>query len=358
MAGYQSRDQAEGGSLKQTLIVRTDATSRIGSGHLMRCLALAQVWKDKGGRVVFLTAQVSPLLKKRLYSEAMDVLDLPVQAGGTDDARQTAELSRRLGVSWVVVDGYHFGAEYQRIIKNHGQHLLFVDDNGHSNHYYADLILNQNAHAVADLYVRREPYTRLLLGTRYALLRREFRKWAGWHRKIPEIARKVLVTLGGGDQDNATMKVIDSLQHIQTGGLEVVIVAGGSNPHLGQLQSAAEASTVPMRVEINVTNMPELMAWADIAVSAGGGTCWELAFLGLPNLILILADNQRPIAERLEHLGVAENLGWHSNVSPGEISAALYRLLSDSSLRSLMSERGRELVDGKGADRITNILMM
>jgi len=341
-------------AIHHPLIIRADANAQIGTGHVMRCLALAQAWQDAGGRAVFLIAMESPPLEARLRSEGMEVIHLPVQPGSTDDVVQTADFARQVGADWVVVDGYHFGADYQRTIKGSGLRLLFIDDIGHAGHYSADLVLNQNIHAHEGLYQNREHYTRLLLGTRYVLPRREFLKWRGWEREIPEVARKVLVTMGGSDPDNVTLKVIQALQQVDVDGLETTVVVGGSNPNHEELQSAVQDSRFPIRLESNVTNMPELMAWADVAVSSGGSTCWELAFMGLPLLVLVLADNQGRSAEYLETANVAVNLGWHAHCSREQITEALQRLRFSQARRRAMSREGRALTDGKGCVRVVN----
>ncbi|MEQ9370524.1 MAG: UDP-2,4-diacetamido-2,4,6-trideoxy-beta-L-altropyranose hydrolase [Coleofasciculus chthonoplastes F3-SA18-01] len=334
------------------LVVRVEASIQIGTGHVMRCLALAQAWRDAGGQPIFVMSTDAPPIKSRLESEGVEVINLSVQVGSAKDAKETATLAQHLGASWVVVDGYYFGAEYQRIIKNSGLRLLFIDDYGHAQHYWADIVLNQNIDAHEGLYLNRSPDTKLLLGTRYALLRREFRQWQGWTRKISQVAQKVLVTLGGSDPENVTLKVIQGLQRVDVQGLEEIVVVGGSNPHYEQLQAAVKVSPFPISLERNVTNMPELMAWADVAISAGGSTTWELAFMGLPSLVLILADNQRAIAETLGEMGVAVNLGWHENVLAAEIAQAIKRLLISSGIRAEMARHGQELIDGEGTARV------
>lgn len=334
------------------LLVRVDASIKIGTGHLMRCMALAQAWQNIGGQAIFAIATQATPIEDRLVSEGMDFVHLSVEPGSAEDARKTASLARQLGATWVVVDGYYFGAEYQRIIKNCGLRLLFIDDYGHAQHYWADIVLNQNIYAHKGLYLNRSPDTKLLLGTRYALLRQEFRQWQGWTRKISAVARKVLVTLGGSDPDNVTLKVIQGLQRVDVPGLEAVVVVGGSNPHYEQLQAAVDASQFPISLERNVTNMPELMAWADVAITAGGSTTWELAFMGLPSLVLVLADNQRAIAEKLGKVGVAVNLGWHTNALAAEITQLIKRLLMSSGIRAEMSRHGQELIDGEGTARV------
>ena len=334
------------------LLIRADANAQIGTGHVMRCLALAQAWQDADGLAIFVMAMEASALKARLRSEGMEIVHPSAQPGSADDAIQTANLAQQRGAPWIVIDGYHFGAGYQRMIKDAGLRLLAIDDNGHAEHYYADLVLNQNLHAHQGLYINREPSTQLLLSSRYVLLRREFLKWRGWKREIPKVAHKVLVTLGGSDPDNVTLKVIQSLQQVKVDDLEVVVVVGASNPHYEELQSAVRDSHLAIHLESNVTNMPELMAWADVAVSAGGSTSWELAFMGLPNLVLILADNQRPIAERLDTMGGAVNLGWHASLPSAKIARAVTQLLVTAKQREEMARRGRELVDGKGATRV------
>ncbi|CAD5926420.1 Spore coat polysaccharide biosynthesis protein SpsG [Planktothrix agardhii] len=336
------------------VVFRVDASTQIGTGHVMRCLALAQAWQDTQGQPIFIMANPIPALEERLKSEGMKVVHLAAEPGSLADAQETAALAHQFNASWVLLDGYQFGSEYQQTIKNSGLNLLFIDDYGHAEHYYADVVLNQNISAEEEWYQHREPYTQLLLGTRYTLLRREFWQWQGWQRTVPPVAKKVLVTLGGADPDNVTLKVIQSLQIVEVEELEAVVVVGGSNPHYENLKMAVQDSRYPIQVQQNVTNMPELMAWADMAISAGGSTCWELAFMGLPSILLILADNQRAIAQKLATLNLAVNLGWHQDVTIEEIGLALRESIGDRPKRETMSKRERELVDGNGARRVVS----
>jgi spore coat polysaccharide biosynthesis predicted glycosyltransferase SpsG len=225
----------------------------------------------------------------------------------------------------------------------------------HLDYYYADVLLNQNINAER-LDYSCEPCTRLLLGTRYTLLRSEFLAWQGWQREIPKAARKVLVTLGGGDPDNQTLKVIRALQRVDVDGLEAVVVVGASNPHFQKLQSAAYQSQFSMRLVQNASNMPELMTWADVAISAGGTTCWEMAFMGLPTVVLVLAENQQGIAAGLGKAGVVLNLGWYTEASITQIANTLAGLFEDRGLRRQISQRGRKLVDGLGSERVVKFL--
>jgi UDP-2,4-diacetamido-2,4,6-trideoxy-beta-L-altropyranose hydrolase len=338
------------------IIIRADASTHIGSGHLMRCLALAQAWQETKGQAILLMATEAPAVEERLQSEGIVVKHLQVIPGSAEDAKETASAASQLAASWVIVDGYNFDAKYQRLLKEAGFQLLFIDDCGYAEHYYADIVLNQNINASENLYPSREPYTQLLLGTRYTLLRREFLQWQGWHRQIPSIARNILITLGGSDPDNVTLKVIQALQQVKGDRLEARVVVGGSNPHYEQLQATVQMSPFPISLKWNVTNMPELMAWADVAIAAGGSTNWELAFMGLPTMTIVLAENQRGIAETLDRKKIAVNLGWHESLTIDTIQQAIRDLLPGTRNRIQMSEIARKVVDGEGMVRVLSAI--
>lgn len=330
------------------LLIRADASARMGTGHVMRCLSLAQGWRRAGQEAFFLLRESTPALEQRLQAEGFDIARLGAPAGSVEDAAETARLAQERGADWIVADGYHFGADFQQTIKSAGSRLLLVDDYGHAGHYSADYILNQNLYATPQFYARREPHTRLLLGSRYTLLRQQFNEWRGWKREFPRQARKVLVTLGGSDPDNVTGKVVEALAQIP--GLEVKVLIGGSNPHRDRLKSDTRHPTPDTRFIVDAPNMPELMAWADVAVAAGGTTSWELAFMGLPSLVLVLADNQRAVADALDAAHMARKTTLAS------VASDLAALLADADVREPMSRRGREAVDGDGVSRVTACL--
>jgi UDP-2,4-diacetamido-2,4,6-trideoxy-beta-L-altropyranose hydrolase len=326
----------------------------IGSGHVMRCLALAQAWGDAGGRAIFAMAQATPAVEERLRNEGFEVARVGAQVASVADAEETAELAHQRGAAWVVVDGYEFGAEYQASLKGYGMKVLFIDDNGHAAHYSADLVLNQNTHASESLYSNREPYTRLLLGSRYVLLRHEFERWRNWKRGIPDVAQKLLVTMGGSDPDNITQRVVEAI--LPESDFETAVVAGGSNPHLAKLHELVNGSGRAVRLLENVSNMPELMTNADLAVAGAGTTSWEMCFLGLPALLIVLADNQQGVAYELAERGIAVHLGRSSDLAQSGIGAQVRSLASSSEVRRAMSQRGRALVDGRGAERVVRAM--
>lgn len=326
------------------LLIRADGGAGLGAGHVMRCLALAQAWQQGGGRACFVQAATSPALLGRLRDAGCASVSIGVEPGGAADAAQTIRHAQAAGAAWVVGDSYHFDAAWQRQVRAAGLRLLLLDDYGHASHYHADLVLNPNLAADAARYARREAHTRLLLGTRYALLRREFVTAPRPVRAFSAPARRVLVTLGGSDPANFTARVVAAVARLP--GLETRVVIGGSNPHRAALE-AAVAEHPAMRCEVDAADMPGLMAWADVAITAGGSTLWELAYMGLPALVLTLAENQAPAVRALGAAGVVQPLD-----APGEAAALLAALQSDATRRQQMSAAALRLADGRGGERV------
>jgi UDP-2,4-diacetamido-2,4,6-trideoxy-beta-L-altropyranose hydrolase len=330
------------------LIVRADASTAMGTGHVMRSLALAQAWRQHRGRVVFVSAELAESVKRRLKAEGMRVVRVE------DDRRRAAhtiQWARQLGANHVVLDGYHFSSEYQAAIQGAGLRLMVIDDFGEAGPYHADWILNQNYSASKNLYPCCAPGAGLLLGPKFALLRHEFLQKRRPTRRVPRIARRVLVTLGGSDPDNTTLRIIQAFQSVCVESLEIIVVVGGANPHLESLDRATRMSNGNIVVRVDVADMPSLMGWADIAVASASTTSWELAFLGVPSLLVALAENQRIPSASAEEVGVALTLGWHSDLDSKEMAARIQDLILDQKLRSSLAHRGMELLDGRGAER-------
>lgn len=312
--------------------IRADASTAIGWGHAMRCLALAQALVDtRGERATFVMADPPAAFVARAQADA-DVVT------GEDALAQRAD--------WVVVDGYHLATGYQRALRDAGARVLVVDDHAHLDRYHADILLNQNLGAPD--YGARAPGARLLLGPRYALLRREFRTLPP---RAPADGRRVLVTLGGSDPDGVTARVVAALARVESR-LEVQVIAGAGTPHLDAIATAAAASPHAVALVVDARDMPARMAWAGLAVTAAGSTSWELARVGTPQIAIVLADNQRPIAGGLAEAGLAVSLGWHADLTAERIAGAVAALAADAERRAALSRRGRELVDGDGALRV------
>ena len=338
----------------EVLIIRADASTQIGSGHIMRCLALAQAWKKQDGKVIFISTCESESLRNRIIDEGFELVLVKDSYPDPVDFETTLSTLNYLPStkSWVVLDGYHFDTDYQQCIKNNGNPLLVIDDIAHLNHYVADIILNQNINA-EKLSYSCEPETKLLLGTEYVLLRDEYLTYKNTNGEIPVVAKRILITMGGADPENITLKVLNALNQINVEDLEINVVVGTSNPHLNTLKKAAMNCYHKIEVLHDVSNMSQLMAWADLAVSAGGSTCWELAFNGVPSILIVLAKNQKWVAKGLSKYGYAINLGGHNEVTCEQTKTTVEKLISDNVERNMMSNCGRKLIDGQGKRKVT-----
>lgn len=276
-----------------TLLIRADASSTIGVGHVMRCLALAQAWQDRGGKVVLVARELPYVLEARLRKENLGVLRIADEIGGLDDAGTTLRLAHEQEAAWVVLDGYRFGREFQETLREAGLRLLAIDDMAHQPHYAVDVLLNQNLSATPEFYAGKieTGVTELLLGPRFSLLRREFRS-INPVRGLNHSPLRVLVTFGGADPENYTSRILENLTRGGHRELEVVVLAGAANPHVAELQWTAASAPYHCEVWVNVADVAGVMAWADVAIAAAGSTVWELASLQLPALVGAFEDNQ------------------------------------------------------------------
>lgn len=337
------------------MLIRADASVGIGTGHVMRCLALAQAWRDRGGSVEFTARALPEALEKRLESEGIRCLRLSEPTGGAGDARHTAEFVAASGAAWAVVDGYRFGATYRRTLRQSGVRLLFFEDVC-GERSQADAVLNPGVHTDSGTAPGVDERPRLLLGASYAPLRREFRAFRGWTRPLESPAKRILVTLGGSDPGNATSLVLGAVGRLKAGGLQIRAVVGPANPHRAALEREVRGAPCDIRLEDPSVGMPELMAWADLAITAAGSTCWELAFMGVPMVTVVLAENQRLIDQSLSASGAAVSVGRLEDLEPHVLAGVVEALISSDGDRLRMSRRGRALVDGLGAERVTDEL--
>lgn len=344
------------------LIIGAECGVQIGTGHVMRCLALAQAWKRSGGTVTFLLPDGSPGIEQRIRSEGFSLELLKQNQFADAVVNRMLEQRESAANLRAVLDGYNFGAREQAALSNANIATLTIDDYGHAKEYPGRWVLNQNAGAKAEIYARRSSETKLLLGPAYALLRDEFRPWLAWNRNIPEKASKILITIGGSDPDNLSLRILKSLADLSLAAFEraefeVILVVGSSNPHFEVLQSAAERSQLRIRFVRNTTDMPALMAWADIAISGAGGTAHELCYMGLPSLLFVIAENQRGVAENLSKMSAAVHAGAGRDFDHDRFADAVRELIESRERRTAMSKRARDLVDGLGADRVRAALL-
>ena len=327
-------------------ILRVDANESVGVGHAMRMLSLGDELRANGWETIFCGLFLE-VLEARINTSGHKIVDPEVDGQISTHLR----VSSHFASDWVILDGYLFDIDFHRSILAAGWRLLVMDDHCHHPVYAADLVVNQNAGAETFVYPL-ERSARVLVGARYALLRSEFNQWRIWERTHPDQVNNVLVTFGGGDSSNALFEVIRAL-NCNHRRLCVRVIAGAANSGFDEIVRAAAAVTFH---EIEVlhysNNMPGLMAWADMAITAGGSTLWECAFMALPTVVLCLADNQRGGADAMDKAGAANNLGDFDGVTAALISTQVFKLVGDKKKRTSMGVAGHGLVDGLGAKRV------
>ncbi|MBF0594169.1 MAG: UDP-2,4-diacetamido-2,4,6-trideoxy-beta-L-altropyranose hydrolase [Candidatus Omnitrophica bacterium] len=322
------------------VLIRVDASPVIGLGHLMRMLALGQLLFDAGYEIHYATLTEDPLLRARLAREGFDVHVLP-QAGAWDaasDVEALLHLSGQIKPAWVVLDGYHFDADYEARIKRSGVRLLRVDDTpGHR--YYADAVLNQNYGAERMTYSV-EPTARVLAGLNYVLLRREFRQAARLVRQgNVDGPFRILVSLGGAQVAQAlNRRLAAGFAGMEDRNLSLVLAVSR-----GQTDGLISGGIVEVRVDTG--DMAREMYQADIAVVSGGTTMWELVCMNVPFLAVALNEAQRDYLPLLSADGLCVNLGFYQDILFDHVCQAVLALRQDRERREQMVLNYRRILN-------------
>lgn len=321
----------------------------------MRCFALAQAMQEEG-RVTFVTTSPNQDVATRLHDESISIYSLNVPRGSLQDAQKTLQLAKTIGADWIVIDGYDFDSEYQQFFHPEVIKTMLIDDVGRKDAYWTDIILNQNIYATENLYAARKGHTKLLLGCNYTLLRREFQQWALWKRQIPAIANQILVTLGGSDPENVTARIVDGLIPLADRRCSICIVAGRLNPNYQELKDLVKDTGERMYLSSHIDDMPEVISRCDLVVTAGGSTCYELAFMAAPFAVVAIAENQLGIAQGLAQHGACINLGWHHQLSAKQVSDVVNEMIENQALRSRLSQAAKGLIPANGAKRVAETM--
>ena len=332
------------------VVIRADAGPVIGTGHVMRMMALGDACGKLGARVTMLCGDLPSGLVQRLLGCGIDVHLLQSPACDSMDARETLEFAKRESADWIVLDGYRFDRRYQETVAKCNAQLMMMDDGELAHEDVVDVVLNQNAYARSP-----ENAANRLAGCQYTLLRSEFLSEAACEPKvIRKMARRILLTMGGCDDANWTQRVLKTLHKVGSDRLIVDVVVGAGYRNLESLLSMKKDIPFSIRIHRNVDRMVDLMQKVDLAITAGGSTCYELARCGVPAIAIPVADNQIPIVEELQRLGtlVGYDAAHFADLNDDHLKSMIKKLIRDHEQRQEMSAIGRSLVDGQGAFRI------
>lgn len=330
------------------LVIRADGDARIGTGHVMRCLALAGGWVAAGGLARLACTAVPDSIAAR-YADAGVAVERQSRWSPSAILRAAAA---------VVVDQPELAEADLAALAGGPAVLLTIDDLGDRAAYPGDVVLNQNAHATPELY-RGRTAARLCLGPAWTLLRPEFAAARGTPRATPAQVGRIVVLLGGADPDGHSARMLDAVAAAAAKLLpppEVILVVGAANPALAGLRRQAAGLPVRVAVRHDVRDMAALLAAADLAVSAAGSTVWELAALGTPMILGAQNRSELGPAQALARHAAAVDLGAFDVLDPRAVSAAVIGLASDPDRRRAMSAAARRLVDGRGVDRLLALL--
>jgi UDP-2,4-diacetamido-2,4,6-trideoxy-beta-L-altropyranose hydrolase len=336
-------------------VFRTDASVEIGSGHLMRCLTLADQLRADGAEAAFicrdLPGAMFGLLDARGYPNARLELPATVAASQHDDARATLEAVAGLfpgGVDWLVVDQYGLDAEWERLLRPVSRKLMVIDDLADRPHD-CDLLLDQNYYRdLESRYQGRVPGQCVtLLGPGYVLLRPEFALARQKLRARDGVVRRILVFFGGSDPTNETEKVLEALGLLGKPDLDVDVVVGLANPKRQAIQALCEA--LPnVSFHCQVPSMAELILDADLGVGAGGAAMWERCYLGLPAITVISAANQERTTEDVAAIGAIELLGRATKLGPADYAHALGAMIGNPVRTRQIGELALRIVPVEG----------
>lgn len=371
-----------------TIVFRTDASLQMGSGHVMRCLTLADALTAQGAGCHFISREhpghLLEVIRQRGYK--INSLAAPVQhaqvaiknrvkkapgpqqepahtawLGSTwqTDAQETAIILANLQPDWLVVDHYALDQRWEEALAPHYRKLLVIDDLADRTHH-CDLLLDQNLGSQPEHYAQWVPaYCQVLTGPEYALLRPEFaalRSYSLQRRQAQPLLRQLLITMGGVDQPNATGQVLQALKTCALpADCRITVVMGLTAPWLQSVRELAAQMPWSTEVAVNVNNMAQRMADSDLAIGAAGSTSWERCCLGLPTLIVVLADNQKEAAENIEHAGAAQRITLGTQLHQ-QIESKLQVLLEHREILSQMSFCASEITDGSGIGRIVSAM--
>ncbi|MDP2808961.1 MAG: UDP-2,4-diacetamido-2,4,6-trideoxy-beta-L-altropyranose hydrolase [Rhodocyclaceae bacterium] len=330
---------------------RADASIELGAGHIMRCLTLADELRAHGARTLFLCWRLPGHLGDLILARGHALSWLP-DTGLVAEVSADA-LAAAAPHDWLVVDHYALAADWEQAQRGVAEKILVIDDLADRMHD-CDLLLDQNLQEAGRYDARLNASCRRLIGPDYALLRPEFRVVRERGLIVRRTPRRLLVSFGGADVGGETLKALAAIVSLNRADLAVDVVIGAANPHRAAIEQACGA-LANARALVDVVDMAALIAEADLAIGAGGGSNWERCCLGLPAVLVAIADNQVAASQVLAEAGAAAYLGTSARVDVETWRDGITACLRGDWL-AVASVRASELADGRGAERVADAM--
>lgn len=358
------------------ILIRADASVQIGTGHVMRCLTLADELRGRGTESIFVCREFAGNLcgyieEKGYIVHRLPVSDTPKQntegnlkhaawlgADWQTDARQVEEIIKGIEPlpDWLVVDHYALDEKWEEYLRPHVKKIMVIDDLADRPHD-CDLLLDQNFYEnLESRYDGLAPSgCKKLLGPKYALLRPEFREERKNLRKRDGHVKRIMIFFGGSDPTNETTKALEAVRMLSRPDIAVDVVVGSANPNKDKINELCNAMSNVI-YHCQVSNMAKLMADADLFIGGGGSTTWERCCLGLPSMIISTAMNQDAIAVGCELSGIGIYIGESKEISFHRIKIQIEKMRSNQNTLLNLGKKSANMVDGKGATYVASIL--
>ena len=356
----------------QVVCFRVDASIQMGSGHVMRCLTLADELAQAGAECHFICREhhghLNALIKERGHAvHSLPNIEQQAQhkhneagalahaswLGATQehDIDACIPILKYFQPDWLIVDHYALDIQWEKALRPYCKKLMVIDDLADRQHD-CDLLLDQTFGRAPEDYLPLTPQDcQLLCGSEYALLRPEFAQWRDYSLKRREQGQleHLLINLGGVDKDNITSQILKALANSPLPkNCHITVVMGATAPWVEEVKHQAAQLPWPTQVKVGVSNMAKLMANSDLAIGAAGATSWERCCLGLPTIMIVLAENQKLAAKALSKIETIKLLNSLDEL-PNLISDANKWLLA-------INDCTHKIIDGQGCSKVSHII--
>lgn len=341
------------------VVIRVDSSIEIGSGHIMRCLTLAEQLKKIGIEIIFICSELAGNMANLIERKGYAVEIFPfIEAIQEDMWKKDLEHTRSIlvglkkQVNWLIIDHYGLDARWESGLRSYAKKIMVIDDLANRKHD-CEVLLDQNLYLdMQNRYQGLVPsHCRKLLGPQYVLLRSEFYEARKKLRDRDGKVRRVLIFFGGSDPTNETEKTLEAIKQLKKADIAVDVVVGIANPNKGRVQQLCR-DLPHTTFYCQIDNMAQLITNADLAVGAGGTATWERCFLGVPSITITVADNQIKTTEVVASLGAILYAGESSTVTAQRLSQCIMKMLDDSTMLSVISKKAMQLMGNGCYDTI------
>jgi len=337
-------------------LIRADSTKAIGIGHIMRCLAIAEVGTNRNHQFAFATRKNLPFASQQIQKKMIDTYAIDNNLSETEEVKYLKALCQERSIEFIILDGYHFTTSFQKLVKSIGVKTIVLDDFGTPSKLHADFILAPDFDNISIQQINLNPTTRFLNGSEYLLIRPNLTKSIK-HLPLFHQRHEILITYGGSDPYRLTLPTLKQIT--KTNNSIVNVIVSSSTTDLYSIQEFAAANPSQIRLHQDCEDIETIISSAGLAISAGGNTLYELVTLQTPTLAVITTDNQLNSCKKLARLGACQLIDVRKTIKVPQktgldIASACLNLWHDTPNREAMASISKYRFDGLGIDRFFN----